>query len=83
MPAPTRIAKADIAAPSRRWTRSRSTSATPTIITPDGAITPGATGTTHGPCGAMHAVPTWPISQLAAGMVSANRTRKIVPSRLR
>ena len=50
----------------------------PTIVTPDGAIRPGATGSTQGPCG-MQVVPTWPISQLAAGIVSANRTRNITP----
>ena len=77
--APTRIAPTPTATPSRRCTRSRSTSAAPTISTPDGAIRPGATGIRQGPFGTQ-TVPTWPISQLAAGMVRQNRTRKTAPS---
>ena len=51
-------------------------------MSPDGAIRPGATGTTQGPF-AIHVVPTCPIIQLAAGIVNANRIRKITPSRRR
>jgi hypothetical protein len=35
--------------------------------TPEGAIRPGATGIKHGPFGT-HVVPTFPISQFAAGI---------------
>src|SRR4051812_394522 len=78
--APTAMATSATFAPSRRWTRSRSTKARPIVSTPDGAMTPGATGTRHGPCGGGQTVPTWPISQLAAGMVSVNSARQTSPS---
>jgi len=39
----------------------------------------GATGSRQGPLG-RQTVPTWPIIQLAAGMVRQNRTRKTQPS---
>ncbi len=61
--------------PRRRWTRSRSTRAMPTMRTPLGAMISGATGTRHGPLGT-HVVPTWPISQLAIGIQRAKATRK-------
>ena len=54
---PTTIASADITVPSRRCTRSRNTSAMPTIVTPDGAIKPGAAGSTQGPW-EIHSIPT-------------------------
>ncbi len=41
---------------------------------------PGATGMRHGPLGDAQTVPALPISQLAAGMVSAKPVRKITPS---
>jgi hypothetical protein len=74
--APTMIAPIPNSTPSRRWTRSRKTSARPIISTPEGAMMPGATGTRHGPLGT-HTVPAWPINQFAAGMVRQNNTRKI------
>src|SRR6185312_998018 len=48
--------------------------ARPTISTPLGAISPGATGMRQGPFGT-HSVPTWPMSQLAAGMQSPKPAR--------
>ena len=51
----------------------------PIMSTPDGAISPGATGMRHGPFGTQM-VPALPIIQLAAGMVSANRIRNTMPS---
>ena len=51
----------------------------PIISTPDGASRPGATGSRHGPLAAQ-TVPTWPIIQLAAGMVRQNKTRNTAPS---
>ena len=39
----------------------------------------GATGSRHGPFGTQ-IVPTWPIIQLATGMVKQNRTRNTTPS---
>src|SRR5262249_39961802 len=80
--APNRMAPDTTATPRRRCTRSRSTSAKPIMVTPDGAISPGATGIRQGPSGT-HVVPAWPISQLAAGIVSANRARNTIPSNLR
>ncbi len=68
--APIAMAASDAPGPSRRCTRSRSTSARPTIRTPLGAIRPGATGIRHGPFGGQ-TVPTLPIIQFAAGIVSA------------
>ena len=68
--APIAMAASDAPGPSRRWTRSRSTSVRPTITTPLGAISPGATGIRHGPFGGQ-SVPTFPIIQFAAGIVSA------------
>ena len=59
--------------------QSRSTRARPTISTPLGAISPGATGIRQGPLGT-HTVPTCPISQLAAGMQSPKPARKAKPS---
>ena len=73
--APTMIAPMPNSTPSRRCTRSRNTSARPIISTPEGAMMPGATGIRHGPCGTQ-TVPTWPISQLAAGMVRQNSDEK-------
>ncbi|TMJ32571.1 MAG: hypothetical protein E6G95_01260 [Alphaproteobacteria bacterium] len=78
--APATIASKAGARPSRRCTRSRSTSAMPIIATPDGAIIgppcglQGSTGTRHGPPGGQ-LVPMWPIIQLAAGM-QAMKARK-------
>ena len=76
--APTRIASDGEPTPSRRCTRSRSTSAMPIISTPEGAISSGATGMRHGPFGAQ-TVPTFPIIQLASGMVRPNEQEKHDP----
>ena len=62
---PIRIAATENQKPSRRCTRSRSTSAMPIISTPDGAMSSGATGIRHGPFG-VQTVPTCPIIQLAS-----------------
>src|ERR1700704_6216880 len=77
--APTVIATTATPTPSRRCTRSRSTNAIPIMVTPEGAIRPGATGMRQGPFGT-HSVPAWPISQFAAGMVRPNRMRHTTPS---
>ncbi len=77
--APDSTAPAAKPRPSRRCTRSRNTSARPTINTPEGAISPGATGTRQGPFGTQK-VPAWPISQFAAGMHSPKPIRASTPS---
>src|SRR5215831_9440688 len=77
--APAMIAPMPNSTPRRRCTRSRRTKAIPIIRTPDGAMRPGATGMRHGPL-AVHTVPTWPIIQLASGIVAQNKTRKMTPS---
>ena len=51
----------------------------PIISTPEGAIRCGATGMRHGPFGAQ-TVPTLPIIQFAAGMVSPKAIRNTIPS---
>ena len=48
---PAAIAASPQPRPRQRCTTSRSTSAAPTVSTPDGASSPGATGTRHGPPG--------------------------------
>ena len=79
--APATMAASPTARPSLRCTMSRSTRASPTISTPDGAISGcpsgphGSTGTRHGPCGGAQTVPTLPIIQLARGM-QAMKARK-------
>ena len=80
--APTIMATTATPTPSRRCTRSRSTNAIPIMVTPEGAIRPGATGMRQGPFGT-HSVPAWPISQFAAGIVRPNRTRHTTPSTMR
>ena len=59
---------------------SRSTSASPTISTPEGAMRPGATGIRQGPPSGTQTVPTLPISQLAAGMQRPKPRRNRKPS---
>ena len=75
MPAPIRIAATAATKPSRRCTRSRSTRAMPTISTPDGAISPGATGIRQGPS-RVQTVPTLPIIQLADRNGQAEQDKK-------
>src|SRR5215475_12590431 len=77
--APATMAPAATPTPSRRCTRSRSTSATPIMVTPDGAIRPGATGMRQGPFGT-HTVPACPINQFATGIVRQNKARNESPS---